>query len=91
MNDNKKERWKKLMEEESRKEDKKKPVARSGMVVNHPKVNIRTKPSMDSGIMVVVSQGETYDILEELPDWFKINYDGHAGYISSKYFKEMGV
>lgn len=97
MNDNKKERWKKLVEEEQKKtesleETKSEPATRTGLVTNHPKVNVRAKPSMDAKILLVAEMGDKFDILEELPDWFKIQLNdnpGRSGYISSSYFVEL--
>lgn len=97
MSDNKKERWKKLVEEEqkkteSREETKSDPATRTGLVANHPKVNVRARPSMDARILLVAEMGDKFDILEELPDWFKIQLNdnpGRSGYISSSYFVEL--
>lgn len=97
MNDNKKERWKKLLEEEQQKtesqeETKSEPATRTGLVANHPKVNVRAMPSMDAKILTVANQGEKFNILAEMPNWFKIELKdnpGRVGYISSSYFVEL--
>lgn len=97
MNDNKKERWKKLVEEEqkkteSREETKSEPTTRIGLVANHQKVNVRARPSMDAKILQVAEMGDKFEILEEMPNWFKIlwnDYPRIVGYISSSYFVEL--
>lgn len=97
MNDNKKERWKKLLEEEQKKtesqeETKSEPATRTGLVTNHPKVNVRARPSMDAKILMVADIGTKFEILEEMPNWFKIQLNdnlGRVGYISSTFFTDL--
>jgi cell wall-associated NlpC family hydrolase len=50
-------------------------------------LRVRKKASTDSEIMTLVSEGETYRVKKETPDWVKVRVDGKTGYVSKDYTK----
>ncbi len=53
-------------------------------------LRVRTEPSMDSEILDIVGSGQTFDVLEELDEWVKIDLDGEEGYLYKEYV-EVGA
>lgn len=55
---------------------------------NSPTVNIRSKATIYSEIIKKVEKDNTFDVLEEEKEWFKIKLDEKTdGYVSKKYAK----
>lgn len=80
-----------IMEENDRSpidEDSKKPVPRTGKVVNAKHVRLRRFPSLTAEVVGLLENGKTAEILEELPDFYKVrSKEGIEGYIASNFFK----
>lgn len=69
----------------------KQPDAKTGKVVNGKQVRVRKMPSQSSDVVTLLAAGETAEILERLPGWYKIQIPskGITGYIASNYFQEV--
>ena len=52
--------------------------------VNTDGLRVRTAPNTECEILDVVGSGQSFDVLEELDEWVKIDLDGEEGYL----FKE---
>lgn len=52
--------------------------------VNTDGLRVRTEPNTECEILDVVGSGQSFDVLEELDEWVKIDLDGEVGYL----FKE---
>ena len=52
--------------------------------VNTNGLRVRTAPNTECEILDVVGSGQSFDVLEELDEWVKIDLDGEEGYL----FKE---
>ncbi|MBR5509963.1 MAG: C40 family peptidase [Lachnospiraceae bacterium] len=52
--------------------------------VNTDGLRVRTEPNTECEILDVVGSGQSFDVLEELDEWVKIDLDGEEGYL----FKE---
>lgn len=56
-------------------------------VVNTEKdpLNLRSRPSTDSEILIKIPKNSTVEIISEEADWLKIKYDNIEGYVSKQY------
>ncbi|MDA7027657.1 N-acetylmuramoyl-L-alanine amidase [Bacillus sp. CLL-7-23] len=55
----------------------------------HDEVNVRSAPKLDSEIISVISQNDSYPILEEKSNWIQIELnDGQTGWVMSKLIKK---
>ena len=51
-------------------------------------LNLRAKSSTSSKIITTIPKGKTIEIIEKLNSgWYKVNYNGKTGYVSSKYVR----
>ena len=51
-------------------------------------LNLRVKASTSSKIITTIPKGQTIEIIEKLNSgWYKVNYNGKTGYVSSKYVR----
>lgn len=60
------------------------------MKVSHPqglKVNLRTEPSLSSGVRLQVSNGKAVTVLVPGTEWCKVKYNGTTGYMVSYFLK----
>lgn len=48
-------------------------------------LRVRTEPSTDSEIVDIVGSGQTFDVLEELDEWVKIDLDGEECYLNKEF------
>lgn len=54
------------------------------------RVNVRRSDSKDSDKVGSASAGETYELVEKLPNgWTKIKFDGQEAYINSEYLEDV--
>ncbi|MDO4260554.1 MAG: NlpC/P60 family protein [Eubacteriales bacterium] len=53
-------------------------------------LKVRTEPSTESEVLDVVGSGQSFDVLEELDEWVKIDLDGEEGYLYKDYV-EVGA
>lgn len=99
MGNNKKEQWRKLIEEEEKKKtepesepraDKTVPEPSMGRVVNAKLVNIRQEPSPNGTIIATATEGAMFEILGHVPNYFKIRFVAGdketPAYINAGYF-----
>ena len=55
-------------------------------------LRFRAKPSKESAIYTVFSEGTTLDIVSDKnPEWMKVKYSGKTGYISKEFLKKVKV
>ena len=67
------------------------PTGRTATIVNcKVAANVRAKATQNSKLLGTVKKGETYDVLGTSGNWVKIDYDGTAGYVFSRYVKLTG-
>ncbi len=48
-------------------------------------VNLRTEPSTDSQVIMVLTEGARLELLGEEEGWVKVNFAGQEGYVSTDY------
>ena len=56
-------------------------------VVTEITVNVREKASIDSDVVMFVTQDDKVEILEKTGDWYKIKYNNKEGYVYSDFVK----
>lgn len=61
--------------------------AAAGTVKATTNVNVRNAASQDAPKIGVAQAGETYDLLEDLGEWYKINYNGQNGFAKAEFFE----
>ncbi|MBO1626692.1 enterotoxin EntFM [Bacillus arachidis] len=54
-------------------------------------LNVRTGPSASHTVLGTVSKGQTVQVVGEVQDWFKINYNGETGYVSKNFVSKGGT
>ena len=69
-------------------------IKKKGKVVNvESSLRVREKASTDSLVVGYLSPNETFDILDKVGDWYKINFDTYStkkqGYVHKDYVKEF--
>ena len=82
------------VEEPETKEEGGVEASETAVVVNKVKakerVNIRKSDSKDSDKVGSASEGETFDLVEKLPNgWTKIKYNGSEAFINSDYLEDV--
>lgn len=60
-------------------------LANTGTVTDSDFLNVRESPSTSSNIVTVLPENESFDILEDQGDWYKIKYQDYTGYVSKQY------
>lgn len=53
--------------------------------VNVSSLNVRTGPSTSHTVLGSVNKGKTVQVVGEVQDWFKINFNGGTGYVSKDF------
>ncbi len=53
--------------------------------VNTEGLKVRTEPSAESEVLDIVGSDQSFDVLEELDEWVKIDLDGDEGYLYKDY------
>lgn len=56
-------------------------------VITEITVNVREKASLDSDIVMFVTQDDKVEIIEKTGDWYKIKYNNTEGYVYSDFVK----
>ena len=56
-------------------------------VITEITVNVREKASLDSKVIMFVTQDDKVEVLEKKGDWYKIEYKNKQGYVYSEYVK----
>ncbi len=59
------------------------------VMVTGDNVRMRAEANTDCEIVRTCKQGETYERIESVDDWTKINYEGRECYIKSEFLKEV--
>ncbi|PEB50556.1 peptidase P60 [Bacillus pseudomycoides] len=59
--------------------------------VNVSSLNVRTGPSTSHTVLGSVSKGQTVQVVGEVQDWFKVNYNGETGYVSKDFVTKGGT
>lgn len=57
-----------------------------GTVTANSNVNVRSAASQDASKLGVASSGTVYNLLEDLGEWYHIDYEGNNGYVKAEYF-----
>lgn len=60
------------------------PVGKITALTN---VNVRSEASQESTKLGTAQAGNSYDMLEDLGEWFKINYNGTIGFVKAEFFQ----
>lgn len=50
-------------------------------------VNVRNAASQTADRLGLVEAGKEYDLLEDLGEWYRIDYNGQNGYVKAEYFE----
>lgn len=58
-----------------------------GSVKASTNVNVRNAASQDAPKIGVAEAGKSYDLLEDLGEWYKINYNGQNGFAKAEFFE----
>ncbi|MEM5640110.1 enterotoxin EntFM [Bacillus toyonensis] len=58
--------------------------------VNVSSLNVRTGPSTSHTALGSVNKGKTVQVVGEVQDWFKINFNGGTGYVSKDFVTKGG-
>ncbi|EDR89038.1 enterotoxin EntFM [Bacillus anthracis] len=58
--------------------------------VNVSSLNVRTGPSTSHTVLGSVNKGKTVQVVSEVQDWFKINFNGGTGYVSKDFVTKGG-
>lgn len=53
--------------------------------VNTDGLKVRTEPNTECDVLDIVGSGQSFDVLEELDEWVKIDLDGEEGYLFKEY------
>ena len=53
-------------------------------------LNLREKATTDSDIIVLMSEDEECELLDESGDWYKVKYKTYTGYVKKEYTKKKG-
>ncbi len=62
------------------------PTGRTGRVtLASGYLNIRNGPSTDAPVIGMAPNGAVVNIMEQVGDWYRINYNGTDGYVSGQY------
>ena len=55
--------------------------------VNTDGLKVRTEPNTECEVLDIVGSGQSFDVLEEMDKWVKIDLDGDEGYLFKDYVK----
>ncbi|KRD88231.1 hypothetical protein ASE51_25740 [Bacillus sp. Root147] len=59
--------------------------------VTASKLNVRSGAGTTYGIIGSVVKGQTLSVVSKSGSWYKINYNGRTGYVSSEYVQASGI
>lgn len=59
-----------------------------GSVKATTNVNVRSAANQDSDKLGTAQAGNTYDLLEDQGEWYKINFGGNVGFVKSEFFEK---
>nr|MDE7479593.1 SH3 domain-containing protein [Lachnospiraceae bacterium] len=57
-----------------------------GMIIAKTNVNVRNAPNQDSDKIGTASGGESYELVEDQGEWYKINFNGSTGFVKAEFF-----
>jgi uncharacterized protein YvpB len=52
-------------------------------------LNLRTGPSTSYGVILTIPQGKNVTYISQSGSWYKVTYNSHTGYVSSKYLTKV--
>jgi N-acetylmuramoyl-L-alanine amidase len=55
------------------------------VTLNSGYLNIRSEPSINSPVIGMAPNGGTLSVLQDVGEWYEINYNGTSGYVYGKY------
>jgi len=58
-----------------------------GTVKAATNVNVRSEASQESAKLGTAQGGNSYELLEDQGEWYKINYNGTVGYVKAEFFE----
>jgi len=58
----------------------------AGFVTATTNVNVRNAASQDADRIGTAEGGVSYELLEDMGEWYKINYKGSTGYVKAEFF-----
>ena len=58
-----------------------------GSVTATTNVNVRSAANQDSDKLGTAQAGNTYELLEDQGEWYKINFGGNVGFVKSEFFE----
>jgi len=58
-----------------------------GTVKAATNVNVRSQASQESAKLGTAQGGNSYELLEDQGEWYKINYNGTVGYVKAEFFE----
>lgn len=61
------------------------PTKRYIKVTSNKNLNLREEPNTTCAVLTSLPTGTKAELLEELDGWYKIDYKGRVGYVSSDY------
>lgn len=50
-------------------------------------LRVRTEPSLEAGVLGLLSEGEAVEAIAEQGDWVEVSYEGTTGYVAAEYVK----
>jgi len=56
-------------------------------IVTTPSLRLRSGPSTDSEILVMVAGGTRLAVLYQLPNWVKVDFEGYVGYLNTDFVR----
>ncbi|MDR4262270.1 SH3 domain-containing protein, partial [Bacillus pacificus] len=59
--------------------------------INVSSLNVRTDTSTSHTVLVSVNKGKIVQVIGEVQDWFTINFNGGAGYVSKGFVAQGGT
>lgn len=60
-----------------------------GKVIAKTNVNVRNSASAEGDKLGMAQADSKFDLLEELGEWYKINYNGQVGYVKAEFFNKQ--
>lgn len=59
-----------------------------GKITALTNVNVRSQANQESAKLGTAQAGNSYDLLEDLGEWYKINYNGNTGFVKAEFFEK---
>lgn len=66
------------------KKEKKNVIPESGKVIGNASLNVRQKPTMESGVITTITPGTEISIIDQSDEWYKISIPV-SGFVMKKF------